>query len=139
MDEAEFYRRLPEVRAAAGDRAVLRAMHIFDDNRRVTEQTEALRSERFDSFLRLVNKSGESSWKYLQNVIPSGSSEHQEMAFAIALCKKLLNGRGAVRVHGGGFAGTVLAFVPNDMFDAIKAQLEGTLGSGCCHRLRIMG
>lgn len=61
------------------------------------------------------------------------------MAFAIALCKKLLNGRGAVRVHGGGFAGTVLAFVPNDMFDAIKAQLEGTLGSGCCHRLRIMG
>ena len=108
VDEAEFYRRLPEVRAAAGDRAVLQAMHIFDDNRRVTEQTEALRSGRFDSFLRLVNESGESSWKYLQNVIPSGSSEHQEMAFAIVLCKKLLNGRGAVRVHGGGFAGTVL-------------------------------
>lgn len=139
VDEAEFYRRLPEVRAAAGDRAVLRAMHIFDDNRRVTEQTEALRSGRFDSFLRLVNESGESSWKYLQNVIPSGSSEHQEMAFAIALCKKLLNGRGAVRVHGGGFAGTVLAFVPNDKFDAFKAQLEGILGSGCCHRLRITG
>ena len=134
VDEAEFYRRLPEVRAAAGDRAVLRAMHIFDDNRRVTEQTEALRSGRFDSFLRLVNESGESSWKYLQNVIPSGSSEYQEMAFAIALCKKLLNGRGAVRVHGGGFA-----FVPNDKFDAFKAQLEGILGSGCCHRLRIMG
>lgn len=139
VDEAEFYRRLPEVRAAAGDRAVLRAMHIFDDNRRVTEQTEALRSGRFDSFLRLVNESGESSWKYLQNVIPSGSSEHQEMAFAIALCKKLLNGRGAVRVHGGGFAGTVLAFVPNDKFDAFKAQLEGILGSACCHRLRITG
>lgn len=139
VDEAEFYRRLPEVRAAAGDRAVLRAMHIFDDNRRVTEQTEALRSGRFDSFLRLVNESGESSWKYLQNVLPSGSSEHQEMAFAIALCKKLLNGRGAVRVHGGGFAGTVLAFVPNDKFDAFKAQLEGILGSGCCHRLRITG
>ena len=111
-------------------------MHIFDDNRRVTEQAEALKHGRFDSFLRLV---GESSWKYLQNVIPSGSSEHQEMAFAIALCKKLLNGRGAVRVHGEGFAGTVLAFVPNDKFDAFKAQLEGTLGSGCCHRLRIMG
>ena len=139
VDEAEFYRRLPEVRAAAGDRAVLRAMHIFDDNRRVTEQTEALRSGRFDSFLRLVNESGESSWKYLQNVISSGSSEHQEMAFAIALCKKLLNGLGAVRVHGGGFAGTVLAFVPNDKFDAFKAQLEGILGSGCCHRLRITG
>ena len=139
VDEAEFYRRLPEVRAAAGDRAVLRAMHIFDDNRRVTEQTEALRSGRFDSFLRLVNEPGESSWKYLQNVISSGSSEHQEMAFAIALCKKLLNGLGAVRVHGGGFAGTVLAFVPNDKFDAFKAQLEDILGSACCHRLRITG
>ena len=138
VDEAEFYRRLPEVRAAAGDRAVLRAMHIFDDNRRVTEQTEALRSGHFDSFLRLVNESGESSWKYLQNVIPSGSSEHQEMAFAIALCKKLLNGRGAVRVHGGGFAGTVLAFVPNGEFEAFKGRLESILGSGCCHRLRIM-
>ena len=139
VDEAEFYRRLPEVRAAAGGRAVLRAMHIFDDNRRVTEQTEALRSGRFDSFLRLVNESGESSWKYLQNVIPSGSSEHQEMAFAIALCKKLLNGRGAVRVHGGGFAGTVLAFVPNGEFEAFKGRPESILGSGCCHRLRITG
>ena len=139
VDEAEFYRRLPEVRAAAGDRAVLQAMHIFDDNRRVTEQTEALRSGRFDSFLRLVNESGESSWKYLQNVIPSGSSEHQEMAFAIVLCKNLLNGRGAVRVHGGGFAGTVLAFVPNGEFEAFKGRLESILGSGCCHRLRITG
>ena len=139
VDEADFYRRLPEVRAAAGGRAVLRAMHIFDDNRRVTEQTEALRSGRFDSFLRLVNESGESSWKYLQNVIPSGSSEHQEMAFAIALCKKLLNGRGAVRVHGGGFAGTVLAFVPNGEFEAFKGRPESILGSGCCHRLRITG
>lgn len=91
VDEAEFYRRLPEVRAAAGDRAVLRAMHIFDDNRRVTEQTEALRSGRFDSFLRLVNESGESSWKYLQNVIPSGSSEHQEMFFHASLPQILLD------------------------------------------------
>ena len=108
VDEAEFYRRLPEVRAAAGDRAVLRAMHIFDDNRRVTEQAEALKHGRFDSFLRLVNESGDSSWEYHQNVILPGSGEHQEMAFTITICKKLLNGRGAVRVHGGGFAGTVL-------------------------------
>ena len=139
VDESEFYARLPEVRKVAGDRGALRAMHIFDDSRRVAEQVAALRNNDFDRFLKLVNDSGDSSWKYLQNVIPSGSSEHQEMAFAIALCKKLLNGRGAVRVHGEGFAGTVLAFVPNDKFDAFKAQLEGTLGSGCCHRLRIMG
>ena len=137
VDEAEFYSRLPEVRAAAGDRAVLRAMHIFDDNRRVAEQAEALKNGRFDSFLRLVNESGDSSWEYLQNVIPSGSSEHQEMALTIAICKKLLNGRGAVRVHGGGFAGTVLAFVPNGEFDAFRERLESILGSGCCQRLSI--
>ncbi|MFR7852417.1 MAG: hypothetical protein ACLU5K_00050 [Christensenellales bacterium] len=106
VDEAEFTAGCPS--KAAGDRSVLRAMHIFDDNRRVTEQAEALKHGRFDSFLRLVNESGDSSWEYHQNVILPGSGEHQEMAFTITICKKLLNGRGAVRVHGGGFAGTVL-------------------------------
>ncbi len=139
VDEMEFYARLPEVRAAAGDRAVLRAIHIFDDNRRVMQQAEALRCGRFDSFLRLVSESGDSSWKYLQNVVLSGASEHQSMAFTIALCKKLLNGSGAVRVHGGGFAGTVLCFVPNGELEAFNTELEKTLGKGCCHRLSIAG
>ena len=137
VDESEFYARLPEVRKAAGDRGALRAMHIFDDSRRVAVQLAALRNNDFDRFLKLVNDSGESSWKYLQNVIPSGSREHQSMAFTIALCKKLLNGRGAVRVHGGGFAGTALAFVPNGEFNKFRDGIERVLGAGCCHKLSI--
>ena len=138
VDESEFYARLPEVRKAAGDRGALRAMHIFDDSRRVAEQVAALRNNDFDRFLKLVNDSGESSWKYLQNVIPSGSREHQSMAFTIALCKKLLNnGRGAVRVHGGGFAGTALAFVPDGEFNKFREGVERVLGAGCCHKLSI--
>ena len=137
VDESEFYARLPEVRKVAGDRGALRAMHIFDDSRRVAEQVAALRSNDFDHFLKLVNDSGDSSWKYLQNVIPSGSREHQSMAFTIALCKKLLNGRGAVRVHGGGFAGTALAFVPDGEFNKFREGVERVLGAGCCHKLSI--
>ena len=137
VDESEFYARLPEVRKVAGDRGALRAMHIFDDSRRVAEQVAALRSNDFDRFLKLVNDSGDSSWKYLQNVIPSGSREHQSMAFTIALCKKLLNGRGAVRVHGGGFAGTALAFVPDGEFNKFREGVERVLGAGCCHKLSI--
>lgn len=137
VDESEFYARLPEVRKVAGDRGALRAMHIFDDSRRVAEQVAALRSNDFDRFLKLVNDSGDSSWKYLQNVIPSGSREHQSMAFTIALCKKLLNGRGSVRVHGGGFAGTALAFVPDGEFNKFREGVERVLGAGCCHKLSI--
>lgn len=137
VDESEFYARLSEVRKVAGDRGALRAMHIFDDSRRVAEQVAALRSNDFDRFLKLVNDSGDSSWKYLQNVIPSGSREHQSMAFTIALCKKLLNGRGAVRVHGGGFAGTALAFVPDGEFNKFREGVERVLGAGCCHKLSI--
>ena len=137
VDESEFYARLPEVRKVAGDRGALRAMHIFDDSRRVAEQVAALRNNDFDRFLKLVNDSGDSSWKYLQNVIPSGSREHQSMAFTIALCKKLLNGRGAVRVHGGGFAGTALAFVPDGEFNKFREGVERVLGAGCCHKLSI--
>ena len=137
VDESEFYARLPEVRKVAGDRGALRAMHIFDDSRRVAEQVAALRSNDFDRFLKLVNDSGDSSWKYLQNVIPSGSREHQSMAFTIALCKKLLNGRGSVRVHGGGFAGTIQAFVPLEHCAAFRQEVESMLGAGCCHMLSI--
>ena len=137
VDESEFYARLPEVRKVAGDRGALRAMHIFDDSRRTAEQVAALRNNDFDRFLKLVNDSGDSSWKYLQNVIPSGSREHQSMAFTIALCKKLLNGRGAVRVHGGGFAGTALAFVPDGEFNKFREGVERVLGAGCCHKLSI--
>lgn len=137
IPEEEFMEKIPELRKAAGDRAVLRAFHFYADNARVPEQAKALESGNTDEFLRLVSESGRSSWMYLQNIVPCGSKEHQEMAVTLAVCEKLLGGRGACRVHGGGFAGTVQAFVPADMLDDFKASVEKTLGSGCCHVLAI--
>ena len=137
VDENEFYARIKEVRAAAGDRAVLRAMHFFDDNRRVQEQVAALKSGDFERFLAMSNESGRSSWLYLQNVVPTGATAHQDMALALALTQKLLGGKGAVRVHGGGFAGTLQAFVPKDMLVSFKTAIEATLGEGACHVLSI--
>jgi len=103
----------------------------------VAQQVAALRQGDFDTFLALVNASGLSSWEYLQNVIPAGYTEHQEVAVAIAAAKKVLNGKGAVRVHGGGFAGTVQAFVPLELLDSFKAEMERILGEGRCHVLSI--
>lgn len=94
VEEAEFYRRLPEVRRAAGDRAVLRAIHVFDENRRVLGQVQALENGDTEGFLALVNDSGRSSWEYLQNIAPEGAAGHQELAVTLALCRRLLRGRG---------------------------------------------
>ena len=138
VDEAEFYAKLPEIRKAAGDRAVLRAIHFFEENRRVQMQVRALHNDNFDAFLNYVNESGRASWMLLQNVIPCGYAEHQDMAITLALCTKLLQGRGAVRIHGGGFAGTALAFVPNDSFEQFKTGVEAVLGEGHCHLLQIV-
>ncbi len=137
IPEAEFVKRIPEVRKAAGDRAVLRALHVYDDNRRVAAQCDALRRGDFQTFLRLVRESGESSWMYLQNVIPAGYKEHQEMAVALGLCARLLNGEGAYRVHGGGFAGTIQAFVPDRRLGDFVEKMEAVLGKGSCHCLSI--
>ena len=137
VDEAEFYGRITEVRKAAGDRAALRAMHIFEENKRVEREVEALGRGDFNEFLSVVNESGRSSWLYLQNVVPTGATEHQEVAFALALAARLLGNRGASRVHGGGFAGTIQAFVPDDMLDGFKAEMERVLGEGRCHVLSI--
>ena len=132
-----FLAKLPECRRQCGDRAVLRAFHIYADNDRVAKQVAALRDDDFDTFLRLVNESGRSSWEYLQNVIPAGYKEHQEVGVTIAAAKHLLGGKGAVRVHGGGFAGTVQAFVPVEMLTEFKAGMEAILGEGRCHVLSI--
>jgi len=137
VDEDDFYNRLPAVREAAGDRAVMRAVHVFEENKRVRQQVEALKRNDFDAFLALVLQSGASSWTHLQNVVPTGAKAHQEVAVALALAKRLLQGRGAYRVHGGGFAGTIQAFVPLDMLDAFKTGVEKVLGEGCCHVLSI--
>ena len=132
-----FISKLPECRKACGDRAVLRAFHIYADNERVAKQVAALRAGDFPAFLQLVDASGTSSWEYLQNVIPAGYKEHQEVAVTIAAAKHFLAGEGAVRVHGGGFAGTVQAFVPLTKLDAFKAEMEAILGEGRCHILSI--
>ena len=137
VPEEAFYAALPELRREAGDRAVLRAVHIYEENRRVTEQVAALRRGDFDRFLELVKASGRSSWMYLQNVIPAGYKEHQDLAVSLALAEKLLNGRGACRVHGGGFAGTIQAFVPLDMLDHFRSGMDAVLGEGSCHILSI--
>lgn len=133
----EFMLALPAVRRYAGDRAVLRAMHFFNDNARVPLQAKALREDRIDEFLSLVNASGRSSVEYLQNVYPSGATHEQAVGLALALCDEFLRGKGAYRVHGGGFAGTVQAFVPLDMLDGFKEKMEAVLGNGRCHVLSI--
>ena len=132
-----FLAKLPECRRQCGDRAVLRAFHVYADNDRVAKQVAALHDGDFDTFLSLVNESGRSSWEYLQNVIPAGYKEHQEVGVTIAAAKHLLGDKGAVRVHGGGFAGTVQAFVPVEMLDEFKAGMEAILGEGRCHVLSI--
>lgn len=137
VPEEAFLAELPHVRKAAGDRAVNRAFHVYGENRRVREEVQALRSGDFQRFLTLVQESGRSSAMYLQNIIPTGSTAAQELMVTIALCERMLEGRGAVRVHGGGFGGTAQAFVPLDMLDGFRDRVEASLGRGCCHVVRI--
>ena len=137
VSEEAFLAELPQVRKAAGDRAVNRAFHFYGENRRVREEVQALRSGDFQWFLALVRESGRSSAMYLQNIIPTGSTAAQELMVTIALCERMLEGRGAVRVHGGGFGGTAQAFVPLDMLDGFRDRVEASLGRGCCHVVRI--
>ena len=137
IDEADFYARLPELRKICGDRAVMRCIHFYQENARVPKQVEALRSGDFDTFLRLTRESGYSSYMYLQNVIPAGYTAHQDVAVSLALCDHFLQGRGAYRVHGGGFAGTVQAFVPFDLLDSFRSGIDAALDEGACHVLSI--
>ena len=137
IPKAEFVQKIPELRGKVTDRAILRAFHIYQENDRVRQQVEALRWDDIDAFLDLVKESGRSSWMYLQNITPAGAVKHQEVAVALALCETYLKGQGAYRVHGGGFAGTVQAFVPLDMLDSFKASIEAVLGENSCHVLNI--
>ena len=137
IPEADFFAALPELRHRVPDRAILRAIHFYQENSRVQRQAQALRDGDFDTFLGLVSESGRSSWMYLQNITPTGATEHQDVAVALALCDTLLHGQGAFRVHGGGFAGTVQAFVPLEMLDSFKEGMERVLGEGKCHVLSI--
>ena len=137
VDEKEFYQQMPVLRQKCGDRAVMRAVHFFKENARVPQQVQALQQGDFARYLELMKESGYSSYMYLQNVIPAGYKENQDVAIALALCDHYLAGRGGFRVHGGGFAGTVQAFVPFNILEDFRAGIDAVLGEGACHVLSI--
>ncbi|MGM9660507.1 MAG: galactokinase [Faecousia sp.] len=137
IPETDFYAAIPALRERCGDRAVMRVIHEYNENRRVPQQVACLEKGDFEGFLRLTKESGFSSWMYLQNVIPAGYVKQQAMAVALGLCEHYLQGRGAYRVHGGGFAGTVQAFVPFDLLESFRAGIDAALGEGACHVLSI--
>ncbi len=137
VPEAEFRATIPALRKTCGDRAVLRALHFYDDDRRAVQEAKALKSGDFEAFLSLVNASGISSSLHLQNTWAIAAPREQAIPLTLAIGRELLGGTGAIRIHGGGFAGTIQAFVPNEKLEAFKTGIEGLLGAGMCHVLRI--
>lgn len=137
VKEADFWQNLAAVRAFAGDRAVLRAIHIFNENKRARQQAKALYAGDFSAFLELVRQSGASSRMLLQNVVSTGATDHQEAAVVLEQANYLLEGEGAARIHGGGFGGTIQAFVPNAKLARFVAGMEALLGEGCCFVLSV--
>lgn len=122
-----------------GDRAVLRAIHFFHENERVEKLVHALKNEQFENFLMSVRESGDSSYKYLQNVYSNNDIKHQCLSIALEAAESTLHRKGACRVHGGGFAGTIQAFVPFDSLKQFRMNMERVFGNGSCHVLSIRG
>ncbi len=137
VTKAKLLRNIAALRQAHGDRAVLRAIHFFNENERVDLQVKALRDGDFESFKQLVIASGNSSFEYLQNVYAACNVREQGMSLALALAQDVLDGTGAWRVHGGGFGGTTQNFVPLDKLDEFKTVMEQVFGENSCHVLNI--
>ncbi|MBO5410616.1 MAG: galactokinase, partial [Clostridia bacterium] len=137
VDYAEFMKNIPAVRAAAGDRAVLRAIHFFNENKRVEKHSAALAAGDFEAFKNIIIESGNSSYMYNQNVYTCKDTSAQAVSVALIVCDEVLRGRGAWRVHGGGFAGTIQAFVPDDLLDEFKAAIASVFGEKACYVLNI--
>lgn len=137
VSESEFYAKLPEIRKVAGDRGVLRSIHIFNDNKRVDAEKAALESNDYDTFKKLILESGNSSYKYLQNVYSNHKLQEQSVAIGLAMTEQILGDKAVCRVHGGGFAGTIQAFVPHELVETYKAGIEAVFGEGACHVLQI--
>lgn len=137
VPEEDFYANIPEIRKVAGDRAVLRAIHIYDDNKRVDEQKDALLKGDFARFKELIRDSGNSSYRYLQNVYSCKKPEEQSVSLALVLTKKILGKDCACRVQGGGFAGTIEVFVPHEEVSRYRQEIEKIFGEGSCHVLEI--
>ena len=128
---------IPALRQQTGDRAILRALHFQGENQRVVEQVEALERNDFKSFLNMVVESGYSSYMYNQNIFPVNNVKEHGVSLGLALSEMVLKGQGAWRVHGGGFAGTIQAFVPHDLLDKYVGTLEHAFGTNSCHKLFI--
>ena len=138
VNPQEFFEKLADLRnTIKNDRAILRAIHYFNDSQRAVDEVLALKENDFERFLDIVKKSGQSSYMYLQNIYAAKSPTQQAVSLVLAMCDEILGENGAYRVHGGGFAGTVQAFVPNDMLDEFKSKIENVFGEGMCHVLAI--
>ncbi len=137
VDEDRFLKEIPELRKKVGDRAVLRAIHFYNDNKRVIKEVEALKAKDFEAFKQLVLESGASSYMYNQNVFATKQPEVQPVSLALAISESVLKGKGAWRVHGGGFAGTIQAFVPNELLSEYKTRIEEIFGEGSCYVLSV--
>ena len=133
----ELIEKSAEVRAAAGDRALLRAIHFVSENVRVQQEVAALKAEDFEGFLRVVKASGDSSYKFLQNVYTNSDVQHQNVSVALAISETILGDNGVCRVHGGGFAGTIQAFVKNEAVAEYKATMDNVFGDGSCQVFKI--
>ena len=132
----QVWQQINPLREKLGERAVLRAFHFFEENERVKQQVHAIRMNDLGAMFESVKASGESSWMLLQNVYPGGSV-HQSLALALAMAASMLKDKGAWRVHGGGFAGTTLNFVPNEMVDAFVQRMEKVFGTHSCFVLDV--
>lgn len=137
VNKTDFYLNIPAIREILGDRAVLRAMHLFEENKRVGQEMEALENRRFELFKKLVKDSGDSSFKYLQNVYSNHEVNNQSVSIGLAVSDVILGDKGVSRVHGGGFAGTIQAFVPNEIVPLYQKTMDSVFGEGACHILKV--
>lgn len=137
VKEEDFYANVKDIRDKFGDRPIVRAIHFYFDHNNVTDEVNALKNGDFEEFKRLITASGNSSFKFLQNVYPASDVDHQGLSVGLGVSEKILGNKGAVRVHGGGFAGTIQAFVPNDMVEQYKEAMDGLFGEGSCHVLKV--
>lgn len=139
ITEEEVLDKIGEVRAYAGDRSVLRALHFFEENKRVEAEVMALKEGRFEDFLKNITASGNSSWKWLQNCFTNSAVQEQGITVALALTELFLakKKKGACRVHGGGFAGVIMAMLPNELTEEYISYIEKAMGEGNAYRMSI--
>ncbi len=139
VEESAVLSALPALREACGDRAVLRALHFYDENCRVAYQLETLKRGRLDAFFDAVIASGRSSFCYLQNVYTTANVREQGLSLALCLAERFFGCgvSGAYRVHGGGFAGTIQAYVPSEQVEAFRGMMDAVFGAGACAVLHI--